>query len=244
RLDDRRLWWVGNPAFPCVGYLDQDAAARALGGPAIETLATFARRQVATFYETSAFEQGKATAGEAWFAEKQLPRPERQCLHSALFPDRREIYLVRDFRDMVASILSFNRKRGHLSFGRSPDDDDDRYMVKLAGAIEELMQAYRGAGEQGMLVRYEDLVRQPGAVLARILECLGLERSDARIQAMLRAAAETEPDAREAHRTSSDALSSIGRHRRDLSPQLIDRCDALFGSALAACGYTVPAGKA
>ena len=39
------------------------------------------------------------------------------ALTAELYPDAREVFLVRDFRDMVASIFAFNRKRGVRGFG-------------------------------------------------------------------------------------------------------------------------------
>lgn len=241
--DARRFWWVGYAAFPAETYVDQDAAVRMLGGRALEAMAGFVRRQVASFYETSAVLQGKAEAGAAWFAEKQLPQPARQQLHFALFPDGRAIYLVRDFRDMLASIHAFNRKRGHLDFGRASDDDDDQYVIALARGVNDLMAAFRGAGERGLLVRYEDLVREPKTALARILGFLELEHPDPLVDTMVVSAAEADPRASERHRTTSDAPASIGRYRRDLSPELIERCETHFKEGLAACGYTDSAVK-
>lgn len=239
--DARRFWWVGYSAFPVETYVDQDPAVRMLGGTALEAMASFVRRQVSSFYEASAALQGKAGSGAAWFAEKQLPQPERQQLQLALFPDGRAIYLVRDFRDMVASILAFDDKRGQRGFGRDAESDSDRYMAKLGVAVDELMAAFRGAGRHGLLVRYEDLVREPGPVLARILGFLELEHSDALVDAMVRAAAETDREAIESHRTTTDARASIGRYRRDLSPDLVERCEAHFRDGLAACGYALSA---
>jgi hypothetical protein len=42
---------------------------------------------------------------------------------------------------------------------------------------------------------------------------------------------------RESHRTTTDRSASIGRWRRDLSPELRALCEPAFASALARFGY-------
>ena len=46
-----------------------------------------------------------------------------------LYPDSREVFLVRDFRDMVSSILAFNAKRGARGFGRAAAETDAGYVT-------------------------------------------------------------------------------------------------------------------
>ena len=238
QVDVRRYWWVGYGSFPAATYLEQDDAARQLGGGALERMASFARRQVASFYEDSAQLQGKVVGdgGGGYFAEKHLPSAAPQAIVVELFPEGREIYLVRDFRDMLASIVAFDRKRGSRSFGREAGESDQDYVLGLTQAIEELIAAWRYAGERGLLVRYEDLVRRARPTLEAILDFLGLERSAPRIEAMIRDV-EADAVAQAAHRTSASARESIGRWERDLPAPLRDFCNEAFRESLADCGY-------
>ncbi len=236
-VDTRRYWWVGYDSFATETYLDQDIAAQRLGGAALEATAGFAHRQVQGFYEASAALQGKPVAGRAYFVEKQLPDPGLLAMQTELFPIAREIYLVRDFRDMLTSIVAFNLKRRFASFGRTVLPDDDEYIFEQGQAVEKLVTAFDRAGDRGLLVRYEDLVAKQHATLERILRFLEVDSSRAAIGEMINHAAGAEPEAQAAHRTSADALRSIGRWRDELPAAWRERCQVVFADALAACGY-------
>jgi hypothetical protein len=236
-VDARRYWWIGYAAFPTATYVDQDAAAQWLGGPGVEGLAALAARQITGFYEASAVLQNKPLDPLTYFAEKHLPNLPLQRFVAELFPPRKEIFLVRDFRDMVASIFAFNRQRNSRGFGVDVRAGQEEYIAAQAVAVESLMECWSAAGEHGLLLRYEDLVREPQAALARVLDWLGLDSSDEVIAAMRSGAAVVDPGAQAAHRTSADALASLGRWRRDLGPELRDLCEAAFADALRRCGY-------
>ena len=44
-----------------------------------------------------------------------------------VYPNAKELFLVRDFRDMFCSILSFNKKRGYPAFGREKYGTDEEF---------------------------------------------------------------------------------------------------------------------
>ncbi len=52
-----------------------------------------------------------------------------------VYPRAQEVILVRDFRDMVASILAYNAKRGYTAFGREHVDNDEEYIYECAQAL-------------------------------------------------------------------------------------------------------------
>lgn len=234
--DARRYWWIGYSVFPVETYVDQDAAAQWLGGHGVEALAAFAQRQVRQFYEASWALRANDRGTAAWFAEKQLPDAGLQQIQTELFPDGRAIFLVRDFRDMMASITAFNRKRRFAGFG-SGVHDEEGYILEQGRAVDKLLDTWRRAGNRGLLVRYEDLVQQPQATLERILGFLGLEESGAVVETIMSSAYKVNPGAQLAHLTSADALASIGRWRQDLPPSLADRYGVLFAEALREWGY-------
>ena len=93
-------------------------------------------------------------------------------------------------------------------------------MGMLATTIPRLARLARHAGSDTIVVRYEDLVRDPVAVRRALSDFLDLDLLD-----HSRAAAEVVPDS---HRTSSDPASSIGRWRNELTAEQIDACEAAF----------------
>jgi Sulfotransferase family len=233
--DDRRYWWLGHKEFPVVRLINQDPAAQWLGGLAIENLANFARQQVIGFYEASTAFQSKAVAPR-YFVEKQLPNPELREVQRELFPGHAEIFLVRDFRDMLVSILAFNEKRSHKGFGTDLRTGVE-YVAWLGRAVEALLYNWRTAAAGAQLVRYEDLVRQPRPVLQQLLQHLKLEESDALVDEMIRNAETVEPGAQEQHRTSLDSQASIGRWREELPEEIRESSQRVFAEALTVFGY-------
>lgn len=236
-VDSRRFWWTGHTAFAAETFIDQDDGARWLGGAALEELGRFARGQIAGFYAVSAQAQGKA--GELRrFAEKRLPGRRLQIALAELFPSGRELHLVRDFRDMVASISAFNRKRAQHGFG-SAFGEGKEHVDNLARDARMLLDSWRLAGDRGLLVRYEDLVREPRATLRRVLTELTLDASDGVVDGILRRADQVEVAAQQAHRTSRNARASIGRWRRDLNRGIAGHCGQAFGEVLTEFGYQI-----
>ena len=82
--------------------------------------------------------------------------------------------------------------------------------------------------------RYEDLVRDPGAVLTGLLTRLELDASPTTVANVL-AAAEA-PELR-GHGSSSSPVASIGRWRQDLSPEMQDAIAERFDGLLHSFGY-------
>jgi hypothetical protein len=235
--DEDGLWWTGHNPFPTETYLGlylRDPGARWLGGRGLENLAEFARRQVLEFYRVSAAFQHKG-GGCRYFVEKKLPLRRRQ-IQRELFPRSAEIFLVRDFRDVMASILAFNKKTGHLSFQQ--DRHGDEYVAFIRASIEQLWQAWQTA-EEALLVRYEDLVRRTRPTLAEILGFLKLEATESVISQMITAAETVESEAQEHHRTTRDSLASVGRWRHDLPNELRESCNRAFAQVLSDFGYAL-----
>jgi hypothetical protein len=202
---------------------------RWLGRDHVEDLATFCVDNVERFYALMANLQARESA--RYFAEKYLP-DHTPTLTRDLYPGAKEIFLVRDIRDVVCSMLAFNAKRGYRSFGRDNVTSDADFVRQLADAMQALIDSHRARAESSLLVRYEDLIISPERVLDTILCYLDLPRDDHVVQQMIERSAQ---DTRElvAHRTSANPVASIGRWRCDLDPDLLVECE----DALAAFGY-------
>ncbi len=143
----------------------------------------------------------------------------------------REIFLVRDPRDTLASVLAFNARRGFDDFGRDLVETNEQYVGVIRTRTLSLVQTWKSTSYRGPLVRYEDLMRSPTEQIRAILEALGLDSSANIVDAMVKAGNEVTADVN-AHRTSSDGPSSVGRWKRDLEPRLQKICDEAFGELL------------
>ncbi|HET9198115.1 MAG TPA: sulfotransferase [Solirubrobacterales bacterium] len=175
-----------------------------------------------------------AGGGARYFAEKFSPSYS-QSIAWELYRERaRELFLVRDFRDVLCSIVAFNRKRGFEAFGRGESADDLDFVRRLAGSARTLQQEWEARRDRVHFVRYEDLVTDPGATLRAIGEYLELDR--AAIEAMVAATAESSAKM-DRHRTSADPATSMGRWREDLTPEIGAACEEAFAGPLEAFGY-------
>jgi hypothetical protein len=224
-------WWTGARS-PYPRRLVDDELQALLGGESIEELALFGQRRIERFYARAAELEGRPDVNR--FVEKLGPRT--GAFLRELYPSAGEIVLVRDFRDMVASVFAFNRQRGYPGFGRSRTADDVEYVRTIvADSAEMLREAWRTRSGDAFLLRYEDLVRSPGETVRAMLEHLELEATPDTIEAML--AALDEPKS-EGHRTIRDSGQTIGRWRSDLTPEVQEACAQALGPALREFGYS------
>jgi hypothetical protein len=223
-------WWIGaRPPFP--RRLVDDEIQSLLGGEGIDDLAAFCQRRIERFYGRVADLAGRP--GATRFVEKLGPRT--GALLSELYPRAREVVLVRDFRDMVASIFAFNRKRGYAGFGRSRAESDVEYVAtEVAESVETLVGAWRARSPDSHLLRYEDLVLRTPETVRRLLDYLELEAGRETLEAML---ASLEAPESEGHRTAAAPEHSIGRWRQELSVEVKEACAATLGPALREFGY-------
>jgi Sulfotransferase family len=166
-----------------------------------------------------------------YFAEK-LAAGHVPVMLWELYPDAKEVFLVRDFRDMVCSLMSFYDGKN-----RARADTDEEYVGKLRGWAFRLYKDWENRQERSHLVRYEDLATQPAETLTTILEYLDMEASNEVVERMLGTASAETQDLR-LHRTTPNLTASIGRWRRDLSPSLQRACEETFGELLGAFGYS------
>ncbi|MCC6572385.1 MAG: sulfotransferase, partial [Planctomycetes bacterium] len=136
--------------------------------------------------------------------------------------------LIRDGADVVHSIMA---KDGLRDF-RGPA----RRWIEPVTAARAYTRAHPG---QCFEVRYEDLVREPDAVLKRVADFLGLP-CDLEASRRLDVVAEMGDVGRFAHHASVRKPvfgDSIGAGRRDLSPEQAVQLQALIGPLLQELGY-------
>jgi hypothetical protein len=231
RLDSQ--WWVAHHPFARTPSTGDPRLQEWFGRRFVEQAAALCQSSVEDCYREVAANQDQP--GAVYFAEKHVP-DETPGIVWELYPQAREIFLVRDFRDMLCSIQAFNDKRGFIAFGRDLASSDREYILNVKQEAVRLLKAWKSRGSRTQLVHYEDLVQHPDETLTMLLRHLGLESTSAVVQGMIHRASIDTPELRQ-HRTSQDARSSVGRWRHDQDPLLQSFCEEVFGDVLKELGY-------
>lgn len=204
------------------------------GSTYLADLIAFCQQSIDDWYLATAAAQNESPAPLLFFAEKHFPDLFPRLLRD-LYPGSQELFLVRDFRDMIASMLAYNAKKGSGDFGRDRVDSDDAWLDYLRQNFEVLQAAWQQRGEPGRLIRYEDLVLDPAAVLTPLLASLGLDSSQQTVANLLFA---TQAPELQGHGSSRSPNASIGRWRQDLSPEMQEKITERFDELLEGFGYT------
>jgi hypothetical protein len=231
-------WFIGAHPFNNVSVTSNTpptkrALAQWFGRSYIEQMAAFSQASIEGYYKLIAAGQGQTKP--QYFAEKYHPWHIPRIVWD-LYPKAREVFLIRDFRDIVCSVMAFNAKRGFASFGRERVTNDADYIRGLRVGTLHLYRSWLERRERALFIRYEDVVLRPLESLKRILEYLDLNASTTTINDIIESASLTMPEL-EKHRTSRSPAESIARWRRDLSPELKRVCDETFGEVLREFGY-------
>jgi len=172
-------------------------------------------------------EQARVARPTARFYAEKLAVPIEPLLAAHL--DLRLIDLVRDPRDILASIRSFTA-RGTDGFRRRAGQSEAEYLTGFVERTVErvgLLHATPSTVDQ-LVLRYEDLAGDVEAAAVRIGRWLGLELDPATVLA--------QPDPKR-HRTTPSVAESIGRWRRDLSAEEAATIAAALRVPMAQFGY-------
>jgi sulfotransferase family protein len=225
-------WWVGKePPLPrrprdtrLTRWLDVDA---------VTQIASFCQSRIEAVYEEVAM--GAGLESLRFFAEKYRPDRIPEMMWE-LYPRAREVILVRDFRDMVASMFAYNVKRGRMGFRRDQFDDDAQYVIEqVKTSVSALADAWEARRDSAHLVRYEDLVLDSENTIESLLRYLGLE-AEAHADEMAASLSARDPET-EWHRTTPDPRASIGRWRDDLTGEARRACEDVLAPELQTFGY-------
>ena len=182
-----------------------------------EQFRDFARRMIGEYYLRVADDRQKERA--VFFAEKNnnLDRTTRMFARS-LFPDLREVVVIRDPRDLLCSQLSY--------FHRAPDGAID----DITQASHELLRIKREESDRVLFVRYEDMILDAEATIARLADFLG-------VNSFYVVGDEREKSAFKVHGTSASPEASIGRWKSQLSGEQRTRCTSNWRAYLAEFEY-------
>ncbi len=231
-VEQRR--YIGHNPFHRPPIAADPRVARWMGRGAIAETAAFCQRAADRFYATLVTDRREGVA--RYFAEKHLPDSHVPDTMHDLYPAAREVFLVRDFRDVICSMFAFNAKRGYASFGRQKVTSDREMIELFADRCHRLARAWEQRSDVALLVRYEQLVTDPVGVMAAVLRHTGLDDSDTTVNGLIERA---DQDTAEMvfHRTSKDPQASIGRWRLELPGELASRAGDLLRYPLELFGY-------
>lgn len=231
-------WWLGRGRVYDEATADAELL-RWLDRDHVEHLVEFCKGRVRDFYARVA--ESQPNKQPRYFAEKALPSPANRFIAlRGLYTDAREVFLVRDFRDVLCSIIAFNKKRRYHFFNRNLASSDEDYVRNHLGPdVQYLVDGWRIRSKDAHLLRYEDLVLRPVETVDRLLRYLGLDSDERIITEMLAPEpGEAEAQSRVDHQTAASPAESVGRWWKDLSPEMADVCNEVFAEALEEFGYS------
>lgn len=174
--------------------------------------------------------QGLADDEPAYYAEK-VPNQVAEFANEHL--KARNIFLLRDPRDEMVSIKSFNEKRGYHSFGWLEGDSDISYAQKICRNRRQFLQnlvSFEG-NHRRIYVRYEDMIINGEQEVERLSEWLGMSLSMRR--------ATRDKNIQKKHMTSVNPGSSVERWKSELSNDVLEIFSREIGSELSQLGYKV-----
>ncbi len=229
-------WWVGSARrLPLNPMVEDPDVRRWLDTGYAERLRRMCRTQIDEFYDHAAPVMRHPRAH--YFVEKVPPASTAQAMLGAIYPRMKEIFLVRDFRDMACSALAFAKKTGFPGFGREFADSDEEFVTgPLLESALAMVQTWRDRSHRAHLVRYEDLVNDPQPTLRALLRYLEVDATDELIDRMVTEGVDIE--AQEDHQTARSVADSVGRWRRDLSKSVNRAFDESYEPVLAEFGYS------
>jgi hypothetical protein len=238
-------YWAGSNPYYDVPALDHPARARWLSAEHVERLAGFFQETAEQWYLAVAESQEQKEP--RYFAEKHLPNF-LPMLMRELYPGAREVFLVRDFRDVACSALMADERRGFSSFGRASGASEEDYVRDLVRRMAtDVQRSWEARATGAHLVRYEDMAHRPQETLTALLSYLEVDARPGTVDEVLRLAAQDVPDLPGTtfdpvlvgeHRAGTPA-DSIGRWReRDSAFQEV--VSDVLAEALTAFGYELP----
>ncbi len=225
-------------AFPALARLYRETAAAM--GPTLDAHYFFRADELRTSFReliASFLAPFHERSGKRFVAEKTPANALYFQELYQLFPESRFVHVVRDPRDVVASLIKQDW-RDEKTGARLP------ITASVAGAAQgwcDHVAAARKAGADGAPVfelRYEKLVGAPAQATAELFRFLDVPPSEAPLSHHLAFSAgegENETSAEAVARPLNAA--AVGRGRRELSREQIREIETIAGSLLGEFGY-------
>jgi hypothetical protein len=223
-------WWVADTRVEVFPAMPDGELESWLRTENVEVLVGFCQARIEGFYRVVARLEGKPAA--RFFSEKYSPTFVPTML-TELDPNAKEVFLVRDPRDQLASMLAWNRRAGRALFtlGSGAVEDAARHLSAYTQAV---LRNWTARQERSLLIRYEDVVSNPSETLTRLFEHVGVDASPETVASVLEQASVAAPGFQRSHRTTPSTEASLGRWRRDIDPSLWSLLDETFVDELEA----------
>ncbi|PLY14738.1 MAG: hypothetical protein C0631_09440 [Sedimenticola sp.] len=199
----------------------------------------FCQQQIEAYYKQIIAETNSNPP--IYFAEKLqhyagegIPTwPYLKLLVKEVYPQVKEIILVRDFRDVILSSIYFGTK--HIP-GYDIEKAKNEAYLGVIDEIREFSNYYMRYAESSLLVRYEDLINDPLNTLKVIFDFLSLTTNHTTINSIVDSISNSTQN-RHGHITSGSISKSISRWRQELSPEQQLLYADVFRQQLSLFGY-------
>lgn len=147
--------------------------------------------------------------------------------------EHRRLYLLRDPRDVYLSILAFNAKRGaDGGFGMKAEDTPEAFAHRFAeDRRPRLEQVLSGEIPPEQVVRYDAMITDLDGEARRLGGLLGVKLSAAAVL--------TTGRHQRRHITAGSVSASLGRWKREMTPEIQAVFARELGDLLAALGWEV-----
>jgi Sulfotransferase family len=149
-----------------------------------------------------------------------------------VFPDFRPVFLIRDPRDAILSVRSFNEKRGNYRFHEADILKPLDQILFFAASLMRIAEYYDHFDGDRILIKYEDLVRTPTQVMRQVFDYLGIDHSPQEIAKFV-----SEIPSQNDHVTSSSPEESIGRWKQELSGSQKEAVNWILQPFISRFGY-------
>jgi len=219
-------WWLGSEGTGTIPPVRDPEILEWLVESHPERTARFCLESASDFYARVAGLQQKVDP--VYYVEKYIPSFVPSMLLE-LDPGAKEVFLVRDPRDMLASMVSWVAA-GRGGFAQAAEAEQS--VDWLASQTKVLLRHWQERSARSLLVRYEDLVLEPLPTLTGLFDYLGVESTAETATTVLERALGTKPDQQRNHQTSNGPEQSVGRWQRDVRPDLWDRMNEAFAPEL------------
>jgi hypothetical protein len=171
------------------------------------------------------------------------PQSQGADVFMSVVPRSRLLFLVRDGREVVRSMLALYGPGGRLKGTTlAPEQERDsrrafverqsRRWVRRMASVQAAYDERSAAGR--VLVRYEDLTKDTPAELRRLTDWMGLGRTDDQLRAAMEAESANRGPSESGRRSGTRDASVWG-----LTPEEREVADEMMGPTLSMLGYPV-----
>jgi hypothetical protein len=179
-----------------------------------------------------------------WIGDKTPEAAVAMPLLDALYPGARFIHVIRDGRDgVVSGWAHLTRENSAGKFASVADYADYFARGHWISYITLARRAGQAMGNRYMEVRYEAIHADPASETRRMLTFLGVDASDAAVEACVRAGSFEALSGGRARGDADDRShfrsGRIGDFARSLTPEAIARFEAAAGPLLTELGYSL-----